>query len=115
MSEYLNDYAVSHSERAINSRKKSLWELVNDLITVFGMFDLLSYQLFQEYTLTEMHKEGFNRLFNCYSNGLERIKAVYRQEVLKSEYRNPQGRRTIGVVRTKVKDYSSKKKLKREQ
>ena len=52
MSEYLNDYAVSHSERAINSRKESLWELVNDLITVFGMSDPLSHQLFQEYTPT---------------------------------------------------------------
>jgi len=39
MSEYLNDYAISHSERAINSRKESLWELVNDLVTVFGMSD----------------------------------------------------------------------------
>ena len=76
MSEYLDDYSISHSERAIKSREKSLWELVNDLITVFGMFDLLSYQLFQEYTPAEMHKEGLNRLINCYPNGLERIKAV---------------------------------------
>ncbi len=57
-----------------------------------------------------MHKEGLNRFFNCYSNSLEWIKAVYWQEVLKTEYRNPQGRRTIGVVRMKVKDYNSKKK-----
>ncbi|GES84646.1 hypothetical protein GLOIN_2v1482460 [Rhizophagus clarus] len=120
MSEYLNDYAVSYSERAIKSCKESLWELVNDLITVFGMSDLrmsdpLSHQLFQEYTPTEMHKEGLSRLFDCYPNGLERIKAVYRQEVLKTEDRNPQGRRTIGVVRTKVKDYNSKKKAEKRK
>ncbi|GES78499.1 hypothetical protein GLOIN_2v1482460 [Rhizophagus clarus] len=107
MSKYLNDYAVSYSEQAIKSRKESLWELVNDLITVFGMSDPLSHQLFQEYTPTEMHKEGLSRLFDCYPNGLERIKAVYRQEVLKTKDRNPQGRRTIGVVRTKVKDYNT--------
>ncbi|GBC09286.1 hypothetical protein RclHR1_08740006 [Rhizophagus clarus] len=115
MSEYLNDYAVSYSERAIKSRKESLWKLVNDLITVFGMSDPLSHQLFQEYTPTEMHKEGLSRLFDCYPNGLERIKAVYRQEVLKTEDRNPQGRRTIGVVRTKVKDYNSKKKAEKRK
>ncbi|CAB4385653.1 unnamed protein product [Rhizophagus irregularis] len=115
MSEYLNDYTVSYSKRAIKSRKESLWELVNDLITVFGMFDPLSHQLFQEYTPTEMHKEGLSRLFDCYPNGLERIKAVYWQEVLKTEDRNPQGRRTIGVVRTKVKDYNSKKKAEKRK
>jgi len=114
MSEYLNDYSVSHGERAINSRKESLWELVDDLVTVFGMSDPLSHQLFQKYTPTEMHQEGLSRLLNCYPNGLERIKAVYRQEVLKTECRNPQGRRAIGVVRTKVKDYDNKKKQRHE-
>ncbi|RHZ85894.1 hypothetical protein Glove_58g50 [Diversispora epigaea] len=82
MSEYLNDYVVSHSEWAINS----------------------------QYLPTEMHKEGLDRLFNYYPDGLERIKTVYRQEVLKIEYRNPKGRRKIEVVRTKVKDCNSKKK-----
>jgi 2-keto-3-deoxy-L-rhamnonate aldolase RhmA len=57
-----------------------------------------------------MNKEWLNMLFNCYPNGLERIKAAYRQEVLKTEHRKPQGRRTIGVVRTKVKDYNIQKK-----
>ncbi|GBB93562.1 hypothetical protein RclHR1_21980006 [Rhizophagus clarus] len=108
MSEYLDDYSVSHSERAVKSRKESLWELVDDLVTVFGMADPLSHQLFQEYKPTEMHQEGLNRLIACYPDGLERIKAVYRQEVLEIERRNPQGRRTIGVVRTKPKDYNKK-------
>jgi hypothetical protein len=46
MSEYLNDHSVSHSEQAVNSRKESLWELVNDFVTVFGMDNPLSHQLF---------------------------------------------------------------------
>ena len=78
------------------------------------MPDPLSHQLFQEYIPTELHQEGLNKLLNCYPNGLERIKMVYRQEVLKTENRNPQGRRAIGVVRTKVKDYNDMKKQKRE-
>jgi len=77
MSEYLDDYSISHSERAIKSRRESLWELINDLVVVFGMEDPLSHKLFQEYTTTEVHQEGLNRLIACYPDGLERIKAVY--------------------------------------
>ena len=114
MSEYLNDNSISHSKRAIESRQKSLWELINDLVEVFGMDNPLSHQLFQKYTPTEMHKEGLSRLIECYPNGLERIKGIYRQEVLKIESRNTKGRRAVGVIRTKVKDYSSQKKSKNQ-
>src|ERR1044072_461665 len=114
MSEYLNDHSVSHSERAVNSRKESLWELVNDLVMVFGMDDPLSHQLFQNYTPTQMHPEGLDRLIACYPDGLERIKEVYRQEVLEIESRNTKGRRQTGVVRMKFKDYNDQKKRKRE-
>ena len=55
MNEYLDDYSISHSERAIKSYKESLWKLINDLVTVFGMANPLSHELFQEYTPTEMH------------------------------------------------------------
>src|SRR2546423_429901 len=37
MSEYLDDPSVSYSKRAIQSRKESLWELIQDLIMVFEM------------------------------------------------------------------------------
>jgi len=110
MSEYLDDPSVSYSKRAIQSRKESLWELIQDLIMVFEMENPLSHQLFQEYPPTQMHEKGLGRLISCYPDGLERIKKVYLQEVLKVEQRNSQGRRTTGVVRTKLKDYNQKKK-----
>jgi hypothetical protein len=110
MSEYLNDNSISHSERAIDSRQESLWKLVNDLVEVFEMDNPISHQLFQNYTPTEMHQEGLDRLVACYPDGLERIKRIYRQEVLKIESRNTKGRRAAGVVRTKVKDYNNQKK-----
>jgi len=109
MSEYLNDNSISHSKRAVKSRQESLWELVNDLVEIFGMDNPLSHQLFQRYTPTEIHQEGLDRLIACYPNGLERIKGIYRQEVLKTESRNTEGRRKIGVVRKKVKDYNNQK------
>src|SRR6185437_12496303 len=114
MSEYLDDCSVSHSERAIKSREESLWKLVDDLVTVFEMANPLSHELFQEYTPTEIHQEGLNQLIACYADGLERIKAVYRQEVLEIERKNPKGRRTMGVVRTKPKDYTTKKRSRNE-
>ncbi|GBC17020.2 hypothetical protein GLOIN_2v1473966 [Rhizophagus irregularis DAOM 181602=DAOM 197198] len=46
---------------------------------------------------------------------IDLLMTIYRQEVLKTEDRNPQGRRTIGVVRTKVKDYNSKKKAEKRK
>ncbi|PKK62878.1 hypothetical protein RhiirC2_788868, partial [Rhizophagus irregularis] len=61
-----------------------------------------------------IHQEGLDRLILCYSNGLERIKGIYWQEVLKIESRVTKGRRAVGVVRTKVKDYNNQKKLKHQ-
>jgi len=77
MSEYLNDNSISHSERAIESRQESLWELINDLVEIFGMDNPLSHLLFQKYIPTEMHQEGLGHLVACYPNGLERIKGIY--------------------------------------
>lgn len=114
MNVYLNDNSISHSERAIESRQESLWELVNDLVVIFGMDNPLSHQLFQKYPPTEIHQEGLDRLVACYPNGLERIKGIYRQEVLKIEDRVTRGRREVGVARTKVKDYSNQKKPKHQ-
>jgi hypothetical protein len=110
MSKYLNDNSISHSERAVKSCQESLWELVNDLVVIFGMDGPLLHQLFQKYTPTEMHQKGLDCLIACYPNGLERIKGIYRQEVLKIESKNTKGRRAVGVVRTKVKDYNNQKK-----
>lgn len=88
MSEYLDDNSISHNKRAIESRQESLWALVDDLVIIFGMDDPLSHQLFQKYPPTEVNQEGLDRLIACYPSGLERIKGIYRQEVLKIEIRN---------------------------
>ena len=110
ISEYNNDYSTSYSKRAVDSCQESLWNLINELVVIFGMDDPLSHQLFQEYMPTEIHQEGLDRLIACYPNGLERIKGVYRQEVLKIEHKNSQGRRAVGVIKTKLKDYKDQRK-----
>ncbi|RHZ80558.1 hypothetical protein Glove_134g158 [Diversispora epigaea] len=79
------------------------------------MAEPLSHKLFQEYTPTQMHPEGLKRLIACYPDGLKRIKEVYRQDVLRIEQRNTKGRRAVGVVRMKLKDYNDQKKTKRKR
>src|SRR6266498_2208721 len=71
ISEYLNDYSTSYSKRAIDSYQESLWNLINELVVIFGMDDPLSHQLFQEYMLTQMYQEGLDCLIACYPNRLE--------------------------------------------
>ncbi|CAB4424038.1 unnamed protein product [Rhizophagus irregularis] len=53
--EYLDNNTVLHTERTSESRRESLWNLVDDLINVFGMSDPLSHNLFKEYPPTELH------------------------------------------------------------
>ena len=48
LSEYLEDSSISQSERAIDSRRKILWELVDDLVMIFDMEDPLSHQIFKD-------------------------------------------------------------------
>ena len=57
-----------------------------------------------------MHLKGLKHLIACYSNGLEQIKKIYRQDVLGIEHRNTRGRRALGVIRIKLKDYNEQKK-----
>ena len=92
LSEYLEDISVSHSQRAINSRKEVLWKLVDNLVVIFDMENPLKHLIFHEYTPSELNKEGYEKLIACFSNGLKRIHKIYLQEVLKIEKRNPTGR-----------------------
>jgi hypothetical protein len=108
--EYLDNKSVSRTERASKSRKESLWNLVDDLVNIFGMTDPLSHELFQDYPPTELHHQGVERLIACYQKGLERVNAVYRQEVLEIERKNTQGRRATEVARTRLKDFNERKK-----
>ncbi|RHZ81147.1 hypothetical protein Glove_123g82 [Diversispora epigaea] len=55
------------------------------------------------------------KLIACYPNGLERIQKVYLQEVLKTEKRDPTGRRAIGVKRTKHQEYKEMSKTKKQK
>lgn len=88
LSEYLENTSIFQNERAINSRRKILWELVEDLVMIFDMTDPLSHQIFKDFEPPEIHKEGYEKLLACYENGLEQMRVIYKQDVVKSEPRN---------------------------
>ncbi|RHZ87427.1 hypothetical protein Glove_35g41 [Diversispora epigaea] len=115
LSKYLEDTSVSHSQRAINSRKEVLWKLVNNLIIIFDMKNPLEHPIFREHIPPELNKESCEKLIACYPNGLERIQKVYLQEVLKTEKCDPTGRRAIGVKRTKHQEYKEMSKTKKQK
>ncbi len=85
LNEYLEETAISKSERAIDSRREILWELVDDLVMIFDMADPLSHQIFKDLKPPEIHEEGYKRLLACYENGLKRMQIIYKQDVIKSE------------------------------
>ncbi|GES98757.1 hypothetical protein GLOIN_2v1482460 [Rhizophagus clarus] len=115
LSEYLEDTSISQSKRAVDSRRKMLWELVDDLVVIFGMMDPLSHDIFKDLEPPEIHKEGCEKLIACYNSGLERMQMIYKQDVIKSEPRNAQGRRALGICRTKHKDYVNQKKITKQK
>jgi len=57
-----------------------------------------------------LNNEGCQKLFKCYVAGLERLKKIYRQEILQIETVNTKGRRAKEVVVNKVKDIKKAEK-----
>ncbi|RHZ52596.1 hypothetical protein Glove_460g64 [Diversispora epigaea] len=77
LNEYLEDTSVSHSQRAVNSRKEAMWKLVDNLIEIFNIQNPLEHPIFHNYTPSELNEKGFEKLSACYSDGLERIQKIY--------------------------------------
>ncbi len=102
LSEYVGDDISIRGERAIKSRKECLWNLANDLITAFNSEDPLTHRLFKN--AKEMNKEGFDRLFNCYNIGIERLNTILYQDVYKIEPRNVKGHRARDIILYKTQN-----------
>ncbi|GBB89767.1 hypothetical protein RclHR1_16570002 [Rhizophagus clarus] len=58
----------------------------------------------------QLNNEGCQKLFKYYDAGLERLKKIYRQEILQIETVNTKGRRAKEVVVSKVKDIKKAEK-----
>ena len=102
LSEYTNDNILIKGERTVKSRKESLWKLAENLTNAFNLTNPLTHELFKN--TKEMNEEGYQRLFSCYNNGIERLNKILHQDVYKIEPRNVKGRRARNIVSHKLQD-----------
>jgi hypothetical protein len=110
--EFLGDHVVNtKSERAIKSRKESLWLLIDELYNAFNDSNPLSHSLFEN--AKELNQEGLNNMFTCYDNGIERLYTLLDVEVL--ENKKMQGSSMKNIARHKWIDLNKESKEKKKK
>ncbi|CAJ0856505.1 9044_t:CDS:2, partial [Entrophospora sp. SA101] len=72
----------TRSEKVINSRKESLWLLIDDLYNTFNGTIPLENSLFKD--VKEFNDEGLNNIFTCYNKGIQRLYTMLNGEVLQN-------------------------------
>ena len=102
LAEFVDDNIMSHGKHSVDNRHTALWNLTKTLVEAFGSVTPLEHPLFKNNS--QLNQEGCQKLFKCYNAGLERLKTIYRQEILKTEAINSKGRKAKEVVVSKVKD-----------
>ncbi|CAI2197535.1 15165_t:CDS:2, partial [Funneliformis geosporum] len=70
--------------------------LFSEFIEAFESVKPIKHQLFKN--CNQMYLKECQKLIGCYNAGLERLKAIYHQEVLKIELINTKGRRAKEVT-----------------
>ncbi|GES78603.1 hypothetical protein GLOIN_2v1482460 [Rhizophagus clarus] len=104
----LETFGVKFVKQHVNGNvidEKTLKDQIKGIQDEREKIDLLMSEYLKDHSVSS----SFDHLIACYPDGLEQIKKVYLQEVLQTEQKNTQGRRTARVVRTKIKDYNQKK------
>ena len=101
-SEFIDDNVMSCSKHSVDNRYIALWNLIRTLVEAFDSVVPLEHPLFKNNS--QLNYEGCQKLFKCYNAGLERLKTIYRQEILRIETINTKGRKAKEVVVSKVKD-----------
>ena len=107
-SEFIDDNVMSHGKHSINNRHAALWNLTKTLIEAFNSITPLNHPLFKNNS--QLNHEGCQKLYKCYNAGLERLKEIYRQEILQIETIDTRGRRAKEVIVSKVKDVKKAEK-----
>ncbi|CAG8690573.1 3273_t:CDS:1, partial [Dentiscutata heterogama] len=72
--------------------------------------DPTQHQLFREMSQTNV--EGFQRLFECYDIGKDRLQSIYKQDIEKSMPRNTSGRRSQNII---VDSFTQQQKRHKEE
>ena len=102
LSEYTNDNILIKGKWTVKLRKESLWKLAENLTNAFNLANPLTDELFKN--TKEMNEEGFQWLFSCYNNSIERLNTILYQDVYKVELRNVKGHCAYNIVSHKSQD-----------
>ncbi|CAJ0649281.1 6898_t:CDS:2 [Entrophospora sp. SA101] len=115
-SEYLNDTTTPHGTRAIKTHKETMWDLVNHLLDTFNVADnkALECNLWKTTKPCALNPVGVQRLFDCYTNGHERMNSICRQEVFGTEKIEKKGRRALNITKTTMKNINENKKAEKK-
>ena len=110
--EYVSDNCISKTVRAKNDRKEALWRLVKVLSEAVNSDHPERHPLFQ--MSDQLTSRGYERMFTCYKKGIARIINIVKQDVLKSEKRNPTGRKKTEVDALKAKNVTQSTKKRKQ-
>lgn len=114
ISEYINDNSLILTERNMKSRKDELWRLVANLKLAFEHPNsIVTDEFFKG--ATQNTEQGFQRLFNCYNIGVNRLHDIYEQDVKKSITRNTCGRRMKNIVTNTISQQKQQKQKRQQQ
>ncbi|CAJ0907378.1 4869_t:CDS:1 [Entrophospora sp. SA101] len=115
-SEYLNDTTTPHGTRAIKTHKETTWDLVNHLLDTFNVADNKAFEcnLWKTTKPCALNPVGVQRLFDCYTNGHERMNSICRQEVFGTEKIEKKGRRALNITKTTMKNINENKKAEKK-
>ncbi|RIA92737.1 hypothetical protein C1645_820243 [Glomus cerebriforme] len=107
LNEFLDPYNYDRNDRKVNNRIDPLWKLIENLVEIFQMDNYTDHELFKKNPPSQLTPEGLKKLSSAYNEGLKRIKEVYCQEVIKTEWINTKGRSHLEIVKTDIRSNPS--------
>lgn len=108
LSEFINDATISKGERALKTRQEAMWKTVDLLLAAFKSSTPETHALFR--AAKRLKQTGYERLFTCYDKGIDRIRAIERQDVRGLEPRISTGRRKKDIKPMTSKQHSERSK-----
>jgi hypothetical protein len=104
LSEFINDATISKGTRALKTRQEAMWKTADLLLRAFKASTPEQHELFR--ATTQLTQTGYEHLFTCYDKGLDRLRAIERQDVRALEDRVAKGRRMKNVVPMTAKEHT---------
>ncbi len=106
--EFINDNVMLRGKHLIDNWYIAFWNLTKSLVEAFSSVTPLEHPLFKNNS--QLNQKECQKLFKYYNAGLERLKIIYRQEILKTETINSKERKAKEVIVSKVKDIKKAEK-----